>query len=290
MKCRVVFCIMWPKDTTSRKEPNMENSPATPNPAPKTSSGLAIAGLVLGIIAAVTSFLPIINNFSAIIAFIGAILAVIALIGALRGKHTAKSLSIAGVVLCVVSFAIVLITQSMYSAALDSAVDKLKSGSSSVSATSGDSASTSDASSTSPSNASTTPSDSSSSEPAIEVDYSSMAIGQTVTLENGLSITVNSIDRSTTKYDGTPLVKASITYANNGSSSVSFNIFDWKCVDANGVETSFYYNMGDDQLDSGKLTAGGNVTGNVYFEGNPVKIVYYSNVFQSESSIAWVVS
>ena len=76
----------------------------------KQGSGLAIAGLVLGIIAAITSFLPIINNLSAIIAIIGGIFAVISLIGALRGKHNAKGLSIAGVVLAVVSFAVVLAT------------------------------------------------------------------------------------------------------------------------------------------------------------------------------------
>ena len=96
---------------------------------PKTSSGLAIAGLVLGIIAILTSFLPIINNLSFFIALIGLVLAVIALVGAIRGKHTAKGMSIAGVVLAVVSIAVVLVTQSAYSAALKSASDELSSGS-----------------------------------------------------------------------------------------------------------------------------------------------------------------
>lgn len=112
---------------------------------PKTSSGLAIAGLVLGIIAILTSFLPIINNLSFFIALIGGVLAAIALVGALRGKHTAKGMSIAGVVLAVVSIVVVLVTQSAYSAALKAASDELSS-SSKPAATSSESSSASDSS------------------------------------------------------------------------------------------------------------------------------------------------
>ena len=95
---------------------------------PKKTSGLAIAGLVLGILAAVTSFLPIINNLSFIMAIVGGILAAIALVGATRGKNDSKGLAIAGVVLAVVSFVIVLATQSLYSSALKSAAEELKKG------------------------------------------------------------------------------------------------------------------------------------------------------------------
>lgn len=98
-------------------------------PQPKTSSGLAIAGLVLGIIAILTSFLPIINNLSFFIALIGGVLAAIALVGALRGKHTAKGMSIAGVVLAVVSIVVVLVTQAAYGAAIDAVSDELSSNS-----------------------------------------------------------------------------------------------------------------------------------------------------------------
>ena len=114
-------------------------------PQPKTSSGLAIAGLVLGIIAILTSFLPIINNLSFFIALIGGVLAAIALVGALRGKHTAKGMSIAGVVLAVVSIVVVLVTQSAYSSALKAASDELSSNSKPV-ATSSESSSESDSS------------------------------------------------------------------------------------------------------------------------------------------------
>lgn len=99
---------------------NQNGNPQHPQPAqqmppiPQSKSGMAIAGFVLGIIALLTSFLPIINNFSFFLAILG-------MIGILKGKKSGKGLAIAAIVICVVSGVVVLGTQSMYSAALDSA-------------------------------------------------------------------------------------------------------------------------------------------------------------------------
>lgn len=87
------------------------------------TSGLAIAGLVLGIVAIVISWVPIINNFAFFFALIGLIFAIVGLVGALRGKKGGKGMAIAAVVVNVVSIAVVLGTQSLYSAAIDQAVD-----------------------------------------------------------------------------------------------------------------------------------------------------------------------
>ena len=115
-----------------------------------------------------------------------------------------------------------------------------------------------------------------------------MALGETITLEDGLAITVNSVDRSQTKYDGSPLVTVNVTYTNAGDKSASFNPLDWKSEDANGVQQSYYFNTnGQDRLDSGKLSAGGTVTGNISFEGEPVRVLYFSNMFQNDSKIGW---
>lgn len=248
----------------------------------KQTSGLAIAGLVLGILAAVTSFLPIINNLSAFIAVIGGILAAIALVGALRGKHGSKGMSIAGVVLAVVSFAVVLATQSMYSKAIDSAVEAAKSGEKPVASSSNDASSKKSEGEDKPAE----------EKPAEEKpDYSSMKAGETVTLENGLSITVNSFSHTTRSYSDEELVCANITYVNDGDKSQSFNILDWQSENADGAQKSMEYNIGDDdQLESGKLKAGGTVTGNVYFEGDAVKVLYFSSFWQDDSQIGWVVS
>ncbi len=264
-------------DETPQPQPSTSPSQPEPKPAAKTSSGLAIAGLVLGILAILGSFLPIINNLSFILAVIGGILAIIAFVGYKRGKHTAKGISIAGIVLAVISVVVVLATQSFYGKVVDEASKELSTGPTPVASSTSSDTPQSDEKK-----------DDKGEKKSEQADYSNMKVGETVTLGNGLSITVNSVQPGEAKYDGSPTVRANITYTNSGDSNEPFNIFDWKSVDANGVETSTTYMSQDkDQLDSGKLQPGGTVTGNVYFEGEPTKILYYSSFLQSESQIAW---
>ena len=85
------------------------------------ASGMAIAGLVLGIVAAISSWIPIINNFSFILALIGAVFAVVGVVSTMRGKHGGKGLAIAALVVNVIALALVLATQSAMSAAIDEA-------------------------------------------------------------------------------------------------------------------------------------------------------------------------
>ena len=265
-------------------DPNAEKTPqnAAAPAAPKQSSGLAIAGLVLGIIAAVTSFLPIINNLSFFIALIGGILAIISLVGAIRGKHTAKGLSIAGVVLAVVSIIIVLATQSAYSAAFNKATE----GSKPVATSSSSEASASSSSASASSSSEAPKKEEKTEKPA--KDYSNLAVGETVTLDNGLSVTVNSVQPDITSYGDKKIVGVNVTYKNDGKDSQSFNPYDWKGEDANGAQrsTTFYMDA-TDELNSGKLSAGGSVTGNIYFEEGTVKVLYYSNMFNDDAAAGW---
>lgn len=99
----------------------MDSTQANPNPS---KSGLAIAGLVLGIIAAATSFMPIINNASFFLALIGLILSIIGIMGIRKGKSSGMGMAVAGLVLCLIAGAVVLGTQAFYSAAIDSAVEQ----------------------------------------------------------------------------------------------------------------------------------------------------------------------
>ena len=90
----------------------------------KPRSGFAIAALVLGIVAAATSFMPIINNASFFIALIGFILAIVAIAGIRKGRNSGKGLAVAGLVLSIVAGLLVLGTQAFYSAVLNEAVDQ----------------------------------------------------------------------------------------------------------------------------------------------------------------------
>lgn len=82
----------------------------------KSTSGLAVAGFVLGIIAMLGSFIPIINNASFIFGLIGLILAFIGIF-----KSSKKVLPIVAVILCVLSMVITLSLQKQWGNAIDKA-------------------------------------------------------------------------------------------------------------------------------------------------------------------------
>lgn len=139
---------------------NQNWNPQHPEPAqkmppiPQSKSGMAIAGFVLGIIALLTSFSPIINNLSFFLAIFGLIFGIVGMVGISKGKKSGKGFAIAAIVICVVSGAVVLGTQSMYSAALDSAASSSAATSTSASsAASSESAATSNSASGSSSTA-----------------------------------------------------------------------------------------------------------------------------------------
>ena len=92
-----------------------------PYQPPLARSGMAVAGLVLGIIALLTSFLPIINNVAFLLALLGLVFSIVGLVGVIRGKKVGKGMTIAATVLNVLSIVIVLATQAMFGAALGEA-------------------------------------------------------------------------------------------------------------------------------------------------------------------------
>ena len=79
---------------------------------------LPIITLIIGILALVLSWVPIVNNFAAVLAVVAIILGAIAIIVNRKNK---KTLSIVGTIISVLAFIIVLATQSMYSSAIDNA-------------------------------------------------------------------------------------------------------------------------------------------------------------------------
>lgn len=236
-------------------------------------SALAIVGLVLAIIALLVSFVPIVNNGAFVLGLVGAVLAIVGIVKTGAGKRRGRGMAVAGLVIAVLSVVIVLVTQSMYSAAIDSVTNG---------------AQPTDASSSSAAPAASTDAASSS---ASSADYSNMAPGQSVDLDNGLSVSVDKVEAGLSNYDGSKVTQVTVTYKNNGSSNASFNAFDWKASDANGAQRDeTYYASQENALNSGTLSAGGTVTGTVAFEGDITKVYYYSSIVQSDSNIAWAVS
>ena len=80
----------------------------------KRKSGLATAGLVLGIIGICTSFIPIINNISFILALTGTIFGIVALV-----KKASKGQAIAAIILCILTIVITVNSQKSVSDSLN---------------------------------------------------------------------------------------------------------------------------------------------------------------------------
>ena len=261
--------------------PPMNPQPVAPQPplpaqqlgaAPQRSrSGMAIAALVLGIVALAMSWMPIVNNLAFIVALVGLVLGIVGIVGCARKGKAGKGLAIAGVALSVVAGIVVLATQAAYTAAIDEALSGA-----SVEAVGEGSAASGGASAAS----------SAGGQAASGSDE--LAVGQSVTLSDGLAVSVDAVQTGLARYDGSPATGITVTYVNNGSKEATFNPYDWKCQDANGAQrTQTYLGSGTDELSSGSLAPGGTVTGNVYFEGDVVKALFYANMLSSSPTASW---
>lgn len=228
-------------------------------------SGLAIAGLIIGILALLTSLMPFINNISFFVALIGAALAIAGMVSCVRGKRAGKGLAGIAIVVNVVAVAAVLMSQSMYGAAVDDAMN----GPQAVQSSEGDGK----------------------QKEVQEQPVSELAIGSKVELENGLSVTVNEVASGLVNFDGAEVTRVNVTYENNGDEPISFNSYDWKGENETGVRSdTTYFSDEENAINYGDLSVGGSVSGNVYFDGTLTKVLYFSSPFADDPAATWIVA
>lgn len=91
----------------------------------KKSSVLAIVGLVLAIIGVLLSAVPIINNFAFLLAILGLIFGIVGIVQTKKGKRKGRGLAIAAVILSIICFAVVLVSQQIYGSVLDKASESI---------------------------------------------------------------------------------------------------------------------------------------------------------------------
>lgn len=243
-------------------------------------SAMAVAGLVLGIVALATSFVPIVNNASFFIALLSAAFAAVGIVAAVRGTRTGRGMAIAALVVSAVAIAVVFATQSLYGAAVDAAVDDLSEGPAVTGVSPADS--TGDAAAGAASGA---PSD------APGASSADLAVGSAVELEGGLSVSVDDVQAGLVNYDGSTVTGVRVTYTNGGDGEASFNMLDWKGQDAQGVQQyTTYYDDAEDALGSGTLAPGGTASGMLYFDGDLAKVLYYSSLLSSSATASWTVA
>ena len=77
-------------------------------------SGLAIAGFIIAILAILGSAIPIFNNVSFFFAIVALVFGIIGLVAIRKGKRVGQGFAIATIILSVLTFIVVLATQSFY--------------------------------------------------------------------------------------------------------------------------------------------------------------------------------
>lgn len=196
--------------------------PIDPNGSPQqqqgalSTSGMAVASLVLGIVGIATSFIPIVNNASFFLGILGVIFGIVGVVGISRGKKKGKGLGIAGIVLSVVTIVVVLITQSLFSAAIDSAASNLN---------------------TSATTSQTQQSQQSSSASNAVAATSSASAPYEVTIDDGTL---------TTDYAGNQAILVTYTFTNNSDDDASFTVNVLNKAFQNGVQLDTAIGAGGD--------------------------------------------
>lgn len=226
---------------------------------------LGIVSIVIGAIALILSWMPIVNNFAAILAVLGLIFGLIAFF--VNRKHK-KLLAWIGTIISVISLAVVIGTQSMYSKAINDATGKTD----------------------------TQTSSSSKSVSSSETDKT-YAIGDTVAQNNGMNVKVNSVEfKDGGQYDnldaGKQFVVVHLTLTNKGTKTLDYNQFDYK-LDDNGKQTDMLSTMMDDNgndvysdmLESGSLRPKASLTGTLIGEAvTSDKLALVSNAYDNTNN------
>lgn len=223
----------------------------------KPMSVTGIIGLVLGAIGLATCMIPFVNNATFFVSAVGLVLAIIGAVGIFKGKKRNKVIGILALSFNVLALILVIVSQSIYSNVLNEAAK----GPQAVSTTSEESAKASEG-----------------------------KVGDTITLNNKMEVTVVGVETGYTNYDGKPLTKVTVKYLNNAKDEISYNTIDWKVENKSGVQTNSvgYSKAGSEQYFHGKLAPGGTITGVMYFADPVVKVLYSSGINQ-QTAATWIV-
>lgn len=249
----------------------MENT-NTPMSAPQHSSAAGIVSLILGILAIIICRIPIINNLSAVAGIIGLIFGIVAILRIKKKNLSGKGVAVAGLILCVLS----IFTQSLFSKAFDEAT----SGPKAAKVSDSQSAADKDAKKADKKD------DGKEKDAAATQD---LAVGKAVTLENGLTVSVDAVETAKDMVKKTYTL-ITVTYKNGGKEKTDFNPFDWKSTNADGVVSDAKIALFEDSskmLQRGELNPGGTVTGKVPLKEDSIKAQYRGGLFSDKDAASW---
>lgn len=117
--------------------------------------------------------------------------------------------------------------------------------------------------------------------------------GETITQKN-ISITTTPLQTQHPDYQA-PQLCTTITVKNDGDKQKAFNMFDWKMQDPNGAAKSGMPPLDNSGsgFNSGELAPGGQITGDLCFDGDPSAVpgqyvVLYQGSILSSDRLGWV--
>ncbi|WP_181781932.1 DUF4190 domain-containing protein [Pseudonocardia pini] len=246
-------------------------------PPPPPKNGLGTAGFVLGLIALVFSFIPIIGVIAWPLSIIGLVLGIVGTHRVSKGEATNKGLAIASIATSVFALLICL----LWATAFGNAVDDTRTGAANSTSESQSGASNNSAAETA---TPAGPLNEGPSFPGKKDGDVALPAGGTVTFD-GLAVTSTPLRAGDSTFERT--LCTTVSYANGGTSTASFSMFDFELQDPAGAILSPTFFGGGKGLDTGELAPGGKVSGDVCFEDkaqtNGVYVVLYEpNMFISE--------
>ncbi len=196
------------------------------NTASLPLSAMGITSLVMGILALMISWVPIINNVTFLFSILGLVFAIVAFVGIKHHKVRGRGLAYAGLITSIVGFAIMLATQSFYSAVLKGASEAVNDKPSASSTSNNDSEKAQK-------------NDSAGNEEKSQDNNNDNKDASEGEIDNGkYHVTIKGAELSGEDYEGNPTVLVTYEVVNNQKDKTS-NPFDWTVeVFQNGVTLS----------------------------------------------------
>lgn len=128
-----------------------------------------------------------------------------------------------------------------------------------------------------------------------KIEKTTYKVGDTAEYK-GVEYKVNSVkyddgDEFSTPKDGNKYVVINVTITNKSDNKVDYNPYDFK-LDDNGNQTDLdeISSNVDNTLNSGSLTSGATVTGNLVGQGNPtnkLKVIYMGGLFGDKEKVTF---
>lgn len=189
-------------------------------------SAMGVTSLVMGILALVISWIPIINNITFLFSILGLVFAIVAFVGIKHHKVRGRGLAYAGLITSIVGFAIMLATQSFYGEVLKQATTTSHTKTATSSTSNNDSEKAQK-------------DESAGNEEKSQDNNSDNKDASEGEIDNGkYHVTIKGAELSGEDYEGNPTVLVTYEVVNNQKDKTS-NPFDWTVeVFQNGVTLS----------------------------------------------------